>query len=127
MSKWSLTRASRAASWGVSASFAGLFALAAGASEARADANMSRVPVSHQLVRSSMSPMPKVASNAAGPVAGQDLYYGGHVMSHIDVVTVYWGAKAKTNAPSDAEGFYTALVDSPYIDWMGEYDTAGAK
>jgi hypothetical protein len=52
-------------------------------------------------------------------------YYGGHVVSHAEVVPVMWGPNVNNDVVSGAEKFYTTLLSSPYMDWLGEYDTAG--
>jgi len=54
------------------------------------------------------------------------VYYGGHVISHVEVVPVFWGNGVSSEVTSGASTFYGKLVDSPYMDWLGEYDTAGA-
>ena len=63
-------------------------------------------------------------AKAAG--ANNVVYEGGHVISRAEVVLVFWGAHVPTTATMNMEAFYKALVNSPYMDWPGEYDTAGA-
>src|SRR5258706_346424 len=49
-------------------------------------------------------------------------YYGGPVVSNVVVVQVLWGACDSTvtdNLPT----FYGDIVDSPYLDWLCEYNT----
>jgi hypothetical protein len=62
---------------------------------------------------------------AARASAGNVQYYGGHVISHVQVVPVLWGSGVSPAVVSGAQGFYAAILNSPYLDWMGEYDTAG--
>ena len=57
-------------------------------------------------------------------------YYGGRVISQVDVVQVLWGTGSYipevsgTASPSIAT-FYQAITASPYFDWLNEYDTLG--
>jgi hypothetical protein len=59
-------------------------------------------------------------------------YLGGPVISNVEVVEVlYGGARSDyfsqvfdTTTPSIAS-FYAAVADSPYFDWLTEYDTTG--
>jgi hypothetical protein len=80
-----------------------------------------------RLRRSSSQPLHGVRAShprvTAG--AGNVQYYGGHVISHVQVVNVNWGANVASVATSGMPGFYTAITNSSYFDWMGEYDTAG--
>jgi hypothetical protein len=66
------------------------------------------------------------------PPAGAHLnYYGGRVVTAIQVVQVLWGAGAYlpgvsgTSTPSMAS-FYRGVLASPYVDWLAEYDTTTA-
>ena len=43
----------------------------------------------------------------------------------MQVVPVLWGSGVAADVVSGAECFYKAIVDSPYLDWLGEYDTVG--
>jgi hypothetical protein len=51
-------------------------------------------------------------------------YYGGHVISRAQVVVVEWGAGVPAAAMNNVDAFWTTIVDSPFLDWQGEYDTA---
>ena len=59
-------------------------------------------------------------------------YYGGRVVSNVQVVQVLWGQGAYipeiagTTHPSMAD-FFTILVASPYMDWLAEYNTQGVQ
>ena len=63
-------------------------------------------------------------SVAAAPANAHLDYYGGHVISSVHVIPVFWGS----NVPSDVQGtmpaFYAAVTDSNYFDWQSEYDTS---
>jgi len=80
---------------------------------------MSRAASRHQYMRP-----PAVASRRVTASASLQ-YFGGHVISHVQVVPVNWGTTVTPAVATGAAGFYAAIVDSPYLDWMGEYDTAG--
>jgi MYXO-CTERM domain-containing protein len=54
-------------------------------------------------------------------------YLGGHVISHVRIVAVMWTSKVYSPLQTQVDGFYKAIVDGPYMDWLGEYDTAGVK
>ncbi len=95
---------------------------------------------------SESSPVQKVGSTTAaataparkaiypvrrGPVAPRDpnapiiklKYYGGRVLSHVEVVQVLWGSGLNTDIQNKMGGYYTAVLNSGYMDWLGEYDT----
>jgi hypothetical protein len=50
-------------------------------------------------------------------------YFGGHVLSNVKVYAVFWTAAISPDILSGIGGFYAALVDSEYVDWLGEYST----
>ena len=63
-------------------------------------------------------------------------YYGGPVISNIDAVVVYWGSSVSKvvdcGGGLDSHGncigisqFHSAVVNSTFIDMLGEYNTAG--
>jgi hypothetical protein len=59
----------------------------------------------------------------AAPSADAQLtYYGGPVLSNVSVHAVYWNAKVKYQ--SQLDGFYQAITQSEYFDWLNEYDTS---
>jgi MYXO-CTERM domain-containing protein len=59
------------------------------------------------------------------PLAGDLKYYGGRVISNVKIVEVAWGSSVDSNYMTQLQGFYTAIVTSPFVDWMTEYDTIG--
>src|SRR4051794_8219063 len=65
-------------------------------------------------------------SGTASAATGNVVYQGGHVISRAEVVLVFWGPHVTQTAVTNMEPFYKAVVNSSYMDWMGEYDTAGA-
>ncbi len=67
------------------------------------------------------------AQNGGVPATpyGDLKYYGGHVISNVKVIEVAWGSNVDTTYMTKLSAFYTAIVASPYIDWLSEYDTIG--
>src|SRR5579864_999907 len=61
-----------------------------------------------------------------GPPGAQLSYYGGPVISNVQVVVVYWGPNVDPIVTSGIAGFYQAITSSPYFDLLSEYSTAGA-
>jgi hypothetical protein len=65
-------------------------------------------------------------------------YYGGPVISAVDVVIVYWGSNVSSvvdcGGGQDSHGncigvsqFYSSVANSTYLDMLQEYDTAGVN
>ena len=52
-------------------------------------------------------------------------YYGGRVISNVEVVQVAWGQGVDPQRLADLATFYPAVLASNYLDWLGEYDTVG--
>jgi hypothetical protein len=50
-------------------------------------------------------------------------YFGGPVIAHAKVVVVLWGSGVDAAVRSALPGFFSTVLDSPYIDWLSEYDT----
>jgi len=64
------------------------------------------------------------------PVAGAHLtYWGGPVISNVQVIVVLWGTHVVTTSPADGTAtlaqFYTDIISSRYYDLLTEYTTAG--
>lgn len=59
-------------------------------------------------------------------------YYGGRVISNVEVVQVLWGQGnylpqvTSTGTPS-MKSFYTNVLKSPYVDWLVEYNTPASR
>src|SRR5690242_16148336 len=75
--------------------------------------------------------MPKITPGArhiSAPSGAKLLYYGGRVVSNMEVVQVLWGTGSYipevsgTGTPSIAS-FYQGVLNSSYIDWLTEYNT----
>ncbi|HVO31560.1 MAG TPA: hypothetical protein VMV18_12525, partial [bacterium] len=63
-----------------------------------------------------------VSANAASSSAHLN-YYGGHVISNARVVVVFWGSNVNSTTQSKIGDFFSSVLDSPYMDWLSEYDT----
>jgi hypothetical protein len=50
-------------------------------------------------------------------------YHGGALIQGVKVVTVFWSSGV--DAQGSLNQFYTAIVESPYVDWLSEYDAGG--
>ena len=60
--------------------------------------------------------------------SGRLVYHGGKVISNVKVYQVLWGPNVWTKTVTDMAGFYTAVTNSEYFDWLGsQYDTVGRK
>jgi hypothetical protein len=72
---------------------------------------------------------PPGTPQSAAPASPPHLnYYGGPVISNVEVVMVLWGSGTyqsfvqQTSSPSLAT-FYGGAVNCAYVDWLAEYDT----
>lgn len=62
----------------------------------------------------------------ASPASAQPLvYYGGGVISNVEVVQVAWTSDVQSAYQADLTKFYQAVLGSTYLDWLSEYDTLG--
>jgi hypothetical protein len=50
-------------------------------------------------------------------------YYGGRVLTNVEIVQVLWGDGVPTNVATGVAAFFAGIEQSPYVDWLGEYDT----
>jgi uncharacterized protein (TIGR03382 family) len=50
-------------------------------------------------------------------------YFGGHVLSNVKVYAVFWTSSVASEIQSGVPGFYSALVNSQFLDWLTEYST----
>jgi hypothetical protein len=50
-------------------------------------------------------------------------YWGGHVISNVKIYAVFWGSGVSATTQSSIGGFFTALTNSTWMDWMNEYRT----
>jgi hypothetical protein len=54
-------------------------------------------------------------------------YGGGAVLPNPRVVTVFWGSNVSANVRGSISGFYSAVLDSAYFDWLDEYGSTVAS
>ncbi|HTC95151.1 MAG TPA: Ig-like domain-containing protein [Terriglobales bacterium] len=52
-------------------------------------------------------------------------YYGGRVISNVQVAVVFWTSGVDATTQSQIGGFYSTITNGPYLDMLNEYDTAG--
>src|SRR4051812_8085446 len=64
------------------------------------------------------------AAAAAAPANVHLNYYGGHVISNVHVIPVMWGSNVPSAVATGMAPFYSAVTDSPYFDFLAEYDTS---
>ena len=73
-------------------------------------------------------PMRNSPTNTSAPAGAHLTYFGGRVVSNMQVVQVLWGAGSylpqvqRTSSPSMAT-FYQGILNSPYTDMFTEYNT----
>ena len=65
---------------------------------------------------------------AAAPSGAHLTYYGGRVVSNIQVVQVVYGSgtylpQVTGNTTPTVSSFYAGVTSSPYVDWLTEYNT----
>ena len=65
---------------------------------------------------------------AAAPASAHLTYYGGRVLSNIRVVQVVYGSgtylpQTTGNTTPTVSSFYNGVTNSPYFDWLTEYNT----
>src|SRR5690349_5757281 len=54
-------------------------------------------------------------------------YYGGPVFTGVKVVSVIWGSSVLQNTKDQVPLFTAALVDSTFVDQLGQYSTLHKK
>jgi len=70
--------------------------------------------------------MPRVsASRISAPPGAHVTYYGGPVISNVQVIVVYWGSAVSPTVQTNVPGFYSDVTNSPYLDLAAEYSTNG--
>jgi hypothetical protein len=69
-------------------------------------------------------PMVTAKGKAIQPPLGTHLnYYGGPVISNVNVVTVFWTNKVDSGVQTTLPEFYSAITDSTFYDLLSEYAT----
>ena len=66
-----------------------------------------------------------LASSASSAANAHLAYYGGNVVSNPQVVVVSWGPLVDPTVANGMAGFYSTILQSPYLDWVSEYSTVG--
>ena len=54
-------------------------------------------------------------------------YFGGPVLSNIQVFTIYWGSAFTKQQADKVETYYKQVVNSSYLDWLVEYNTPSQR
>ena len=77
--------------------------------------------------------MPKTTAlhNTSAPAGAHLTYYGGKVISNVQVTQVLYGTGTYTSEVTDTStsdgtsiaSFYTGVTNSTYFDWLSEYNT----
>jgi uncharacterized protein (TIGR03382 family) len=81
-------------------------------------------PIHYQPVRPQGSGMiERYASTTAAPAGAWLNYYGGHVISNVNVIPVMWGPNVPSAVATGIGPFYAAVTDSGLFDLMAQYDT----
>lgn len=106
-----------------------VMAVAACAASPAAASELS-VPKAAERQSLSLPVMPpwETAIDARGlPAAPIDVlkYYGGRVISNVNLVAVYWTGSVDSQRQQKLAQFYQAISASSYMDWLTEYDTIG--
>jgi MYXO-CTERM domain-containing protein len=52
-------------------------------------------------------------------------YFGGRVISNVNVVMVEWTGAVDSGISAALPGFFSTIVTSPYFTWLAEYNTVG--
>lgn len=60
-------------------------------------------------------------------VAPRVTYFGGPVISNIQVFTIYWGSSFTKPQADKVENYYKQVVNSSYLDWLVEYNTPSQR
>ena len=70
----------------------------------------------------SQTPSSRAIVNRSGPHLN---YYGGKVISNVQVAVVFWTANVDFTTQNQIKGFYSTINNSPYLDMLSEYNTVG--
>ena len=72
------------------------------------------------------SPSPAGKAAAAAPAGVLLTYFGGRVVSNMQVVQVLYGTGSYLpQVTTDIGNFYQGVLNSAYVDWLSEYNTTG--
>jgi hypothetical protein len=84
---------------------------------------MQLAPPSRLTLTAGAAPKCVDANRQPIPCAVNMQYYGGHVLSNVKVYAVFWSTSVTSDVQSGVPTFYSALVNSDYLDWLTEYST----
>lgn len=68
---------------------------------------------------------PQGLQAAPAPAPGNLIYYGGPVISNVKAYAVFWGPNVNADVQQKIGGYYKAMSNSSYLDWLDEYSTFG--
>lgn len=103
----------------------GLLAAGAAAAALILAASADAAPVKHYHIFPATS-FESLAKQPA-PASGDMNYYGGSVFSSVKVVSVMWNKHVRQRTQDKIPLFTAALVNSTYVDQLGEYDTTHVR
>ena len=66
---------------------------------------------------------PKDASLMLSPTNAHLKYYGGPVLSNVDVIPVFWTSSVDAQVQEEIPPFLATLTASSFFDWLSEYNT----
>ena len=92
----------------------------------KADTPPAGAPATASAALTGNAPIMRMPSHQplSAPAATPQLAYnGGRVLSHVKVVTVLWGSGVSTVVKAAMPAFYETMTNSPYMDWLSEYNT----
>ncbi len=52
---------------------------------------------------------------------------GGAVLPNVSIVDIYWGPNAQPSSRQTLDAFFAAVTQSPYLDFLTEYDTPSQR
>jgi hypothetical protein len=65
-----------------------------------------------------------IHSNATAQCQSPDvIYFGGPVISNVQIVVVYWNSSVNATAQTGIPGFFQGITDSTFYDSLSEYST----
>jgi len=81
-------------------------------------------PAQQRIVPLGLAETPRSGAimNLSGPHLN---YYGGRVISNVQVAVVFWTANVDFTTHNQIKGFFSTINNSPYIDMLSEYNTVG--
>src|SRR5262252_3268746 len=54
-------------------------------------------------------------------------YFGGKVIPNTKAYAINWNSGVNPGVLPRMTGFYTGVLNSPYMDWLSEYNTVGVS